>query len=678
MLQVVSNDALVRQEQAQAAINEEAMNAAAPAPLSSQLAGHIRSCWDAAVRHKIHVEERMVRNQRNRRGEYSATKLAEIKETGGSEIFMMLTSVKCRAASSWLRDMLLGQRADKPWGTEPTPVPDLSPRDRAKIEQSVAREAAQLAMAEQMGVAEELLIQRLEEIKTAARERIRNLAKERAKRMEDKMEDQLLEGGWREAFNAFLDDITTFPSAILKGPIVRKRPRLQWSEGGVGVVEELVEEFDRVDPYNIYPAPHAAGVNDGFLCERHRMQRRDLQALIGVPGYRDDAIRTVLREYGTGGLKQWLWTDSAREHIEERSYDSLSPEQPIDAVQFWGSVPGIMLMQWGFDGELDPTREYDIEAWLVGGHVIRAVMNPHPLGHKPYYKTSYEEIPGSFWGNSVADLIVDCQQMCNAAARSISNNMGMASGPQVAFIRNRLPEGAKVTALRPWKVWQFTSDPTGSTARPIEFFQPDVIADPLMRVFEFFSNLADEYSGMPKYMSGMQNVGGAARTASGLSMLVDNAGKGIKQVVANIDVGILSPLLVNLHIHNMIYSDDEDLKGDVRIIARGATVAVAREALRMRRAEFLVATANPLDSAILGAGGRATILRELARELEIPVDDLIPPRHQVLVQQAIQKALEQGQMPGGNTGSAPRPTLGPGQALPNGAPITDDFSPVPA
>lgn len=684
MLQVVSNTELVRREQEQAAISEANMSAAAAAPLASPLAAHIRQCWDAAVRHKIYVEERMLRNQRNRRGEYDATTLAKIRETGGSEIFMMLTSVKCRAASSWLRDMLLGQRADKPWGIEPTPVPDLSPVDKAQIEQFVAREAAEVVLAQKMGIDQGLLAQRVEEIKTEARERMRQLAKERAKRMEDKMEDQLLEGGWREAFNQFIDDLTVYPSAVMKGPVVRRRPRLQWTNSNVFVAEELTEEFERVDPYNIYPAPHATAVDDGYLCERHRLQRRDLQALLGVPGYRDDEIRAVLTEYGAGGLKQWLWTDSARERLEDRDFNTMSPEQPIDAVQFWGSVPGIMLMQWGLSGEtLDPTREYNIEAWLVGTHVIKAVMNPHPLGLKPYFKTSYEEIPGSFWGNAIADLIVDCQAMCNAAARAISNNMGMASGPQVAFNRERLPAGYEPGALRPWKTWQFMSDPMGSTAKPIEFFQPEVVVDPLMRVFEFFSNLADEYSGMPRYMSGMHNVGGAARTASGFSMLVDNAGKGIKQVVANIDVRVTSPLVSALHLHNMIYSDDMELKGDVRIIARGATVAVAKEALRLRRNEFLMATANPLDSAILGAQGRASILREQAKDLEIPVDDLIPPRHQILVQQAIQQALQSGQMLGSGRANqpgvnAPAPTMGPGQAMPNGAPITDNFSPMAA
>jgi hypothetical protein len=36
-----------------------------------------------------------------------------------------------------------------------------------------------------------------------------------ADRMADKMEDQLLEGGWLNALDAFIDDISTFPAAIV-------------------------------------------------------------------------------------------------------------------------------------------------------------------------------------------------------------------------------------------------------------------------------------------------------------------------------------------------------------------------------------------------------------------------------------------------------------------------------
>ena len=76
-------------------------------PLLSGLAAHVRQCWDAARIAKKPLEDEMLRAMRQRNGEYEADKLRQIKTQGGSDVYMMLTEVKCRAAESWLRDILL-------------------------------------------------------------------------------------------------------------------------------------------------------------------------------------------------------------------------------------------------------------------------------------------------------------------------------------------------------------------------------------------------------------------------------------------------------------------------------------------------------------------------------------------------------------------------------------------
>ena len=141
--------------------------------------------------------------------------------------------------------------------------------------------------------------ERLLEMKDMAMSHLKDMATRTAERMEVKMTDQLQEGNWTQAFSDFLDDITTFPSAFLKGPVVRKRPKMQWvpAQGGqyqLDVQDELCLEWERVDPFNIYPAADASTVDDGALIERHKLHRADLQALIGVEGYSDGAIRMVL------------------------------------------------------------------------------------------------------------------------------------------------------------------------------------------------------------------------------------------------------------------------------------------------------------------------------------------------------------------------------------------------
>jgi hypothetical protein len=653
-------------------------------PIATGIAQHIRKCWqDARYAKQMTVEPRLLQNMRARRGEYDPDKLALIREQGGSEVFAGITSVKCRAATSWLRDVMMATGTERPWTLKPTPVASLEPDLAERVVQAVAAPLAQLTKAG-MSLSDADLQEAISDAHDAALLAVQEEARKRADRMANKMEDQLLEGGFLQALDAFLDDITTFPCAIIKGPVIRKRNTLQWAKVGgkwqVQVQQVLREEWERVAPFNIYPAPSATTVADGYLIEKHRMSRDDLNLLIGVEGYSDASIRTVIDQYGRGGLREWLTNDVAMASAEGKATTQLAQNVDglIDALQFWGNVSGRMLLDWGLTDEdiPDPTKEYHIEAWLIGQWVIKAVLNYDPLFRKPYYKASYEDVPGNWWGNSVADLVRDAQTVANAAARGIVNNMAIASGPQTVVNVERLAAGEEVTQLKPWRIWQVTSDITGANQPPVDFFQPDSRIGELMTVFSAFSQLADEYSGLPKYISG-ETGGSAGRTASGLSMLMGNAGKAIKQVVSNIDIGIMTPLLERLYDHNMQYSDDDELKGDVQIIARGADSLIAKEQAAMARTQFLAATANPLDAQIIGVQGRAAVLREVAKGLDMDVDQVVPSvsqmKEKMMMAQLQQQASAEGPIQA--QGSLAGPPSGGGDTLMTGQPATDLFSP---
>jgi hypothetical protein len=686
----VANNAAMDADEARRRATEENSQ-----PIIQSLAALVRGKWMYAYQAKQQtIENRMLQAIRQRRGEYDPEVLEEINKTGGSAIYMMLTSNKCRAASSWLRDVLSGTGQYKPWSIEPSPVPDLNPSDMEAIANQAAQEAMTIeqAMGAQITTEAQMkqIVGRIKDRQLA--ERI-DEAKKYAGRMEDKMEDQLDEGNFHDALSEFIDDLTTFPSAIMKGPVVRRKPRMKWEKNEKGewnpeVKDELVLEWERVDPFMIYPAPNSADINDDFLIERHRMTRTQLTELIGVDGYSEAAIRTVLDQYGKGGLHEWLRVDTMKAQVEGKSTIALTQtNELIDALQYWGSVQGKMLVEWGMPEEdvPDQEKEYHCEIWLIGNWVIKATLNYDPFGRKPYYKASYEEIPGVFWGNSVADLVRDCQTVCNASARALVNNMGIASGPQASVNVDRLPAGEDVTQMYPWKIWQTVNDPFGSNSAPITFFQPSSLAQELMMIHNTFSQLADEYSGIPRYMTGDSPAGGAGRTASGMSMLMNNASKAMKQVVNNIDQNVIRPLVERLYYYNMKYSDDAELKGDVNIQARGANNIIMKEGAQQRRNEFLQITLNsPIVQQIVGIAGIASLLRESAKTLDMNVDSIIPSdeairamqfqsQQQQLIAQGL--AAQNGGVPPGAT-PPQGPVTNSGQQLQDGTPVTDHFSPM--
>lgn len=604
------------------------------------LAGHVRACWANALEAKRQmVEERMLMCMRQRRGEYDPERLTEIKKMGGSEIYMMLTSNKCRSAASWIRDVMLGTKNEKPWTLAPSPMADLPPMVAQSVQALAQQEAMQFTQQTGLPVGQEYIERDAAIMYDRVQAEAKKQAEERMERMERKMEDQLAEGNFHDAMGDFINDIATFPSAVMKGPVVLRKKKLKWvprplpndpNNAAAQAEDYLCLEWVRVDPFMVYPAAHATDVDDGDFIERHKLSRAALHELKGVPGYNDNSIDAVLDDYGKGGLNEWLYIDSAKAEVEGKSVAAIgsNPGKLIDAIQFWGSVQGKMLLEWGLPEASvpDPLKEYQCEVWLIGRWVIKAMINPDPLGRKPYYKASYEEVPGSFWGNSVPDLCRDAQAQCNVAARAIANNMAIASGPQVAYNTDRMPPGEDLTQMYPWKIYQYTSDPYGSTAKAVEFFAPPMISQELMMVYRFFSEMADEHTGIPRYMTGdAQGQGGALRTSSGMSMLMQNAGKSIKQVIANIDSNVIEPLLERLWFYNMMFGTDPSLKGDVSVVARGANSLIVKETQQQRINEFLqLALTNPLVNQLVGEEAIAAMLRIAAKNLDMDTDQIVP------------------------------------------------------
>jgi hypothetical protein len=649
-LRVVGNDELVRREREEI---DRALQARQNQPLILGLTAHLRACWDAARMAKKPIERIMLRAMRQRNGEYEPDKLVQIKSQGGSEIYMMITEVKCRAAESWLRDILL-ETGGPPWDLEATPIPDLSPGHAQEIQASFAQKV--LGIVESTGQAPDpTQMEGLREIVNQEyRFALLRQAQSRADKMKIRVQDQFAQGGWLTAFNDFITDIVTFPAAFVKGPVVRRQRALGWektSDGRTTVkpIERLAPEYERVDPFRIYPEPGITNINDGYIFEHHRLSRMELSDLIGVPGYDDDAIRKVL-EIGNG--QSWVSEDVELQKDEEerKFYSYMRPTTEYDALEFWGKVSGKMLREWGMSDEdvPDTAREYDANVWAVGNFVVKAVLNYDPLGEKPYAKTSFIKCPGAFWGKGIPEIIEDLQGVCNAAARALVNNMGLASGPQVEINLDRIPPNEDITQLSPWKIWQTINDPAGSSAPAVRFNQPDSRATELVGVYEKFSRLADDHSGIPAYIYGDTNVQGAGRTSSGLSMLMGAAGKGIRQVVMHIDKDVIEPIVYRQFVYNMRYDPDESIKGDVAIVAKGTVNLAVKETVNVRRIEFLNATANPFDIEIIGKDGRAAILREVAKGLQMSVDDVVPSREKSLVlqtQQAAAQSAQQAQQP---------------------------------
>jgi hypothetical protein len=637
--------------------------------VATSLAGFIRTEFESFKLHRNNNSagwsERLLSCLRVFNGQYDSQKLNEIKQFGGSEVYARLISMKCRGASSLLRDVYLS--TERPWGLDPPDDPDVPPEIVAAISQLVGVEAQTQAQAG-APIDATSIRDRTFTLMEAARQAAKKKAAAQASVAEDKLDEILSQGKFYEALAAFLVDLPMFPFACIKGPVVKIVPSVTWN-GGKATIEQKPRLFwQRVSPFDLWWTAGVSDIEDAAVIERTRVTRADLNDLLDLPGYNVEAIRAVLDEYGRGGLNEdWDSTDAERANQESRENPNMNRSGLISCLEYHGNVQGRMLREYGMSKKQipDEMRDYMVQAWLIGRHVIKTQFSPSPRKRHPFFITSFEKVPGTPVGNGLPDILSDIQEVCNATLRALVNNLSIASGPQVVVNTDRLSPDEDGEQLYPWKRWRVTSDPMGnnsSAQKPIDFFQPNSNAGELLATYQKFSDLGDELSAIPKYLSG-NSSGGAGRTASGLAMLMGNASKILQTVAANVDRDVFQGLLSNLFDMIMLTDTSGMLTGEESIVVRGVSVALQRETERSRQIEFLTATANPIDAAIIGVEGRAAILRKVADgigidgETIVPTDEDLKQKQQQAAMQAQAQAGAQAQ--GNQTGQIANNDQGP-------------------
>src|SRR5580692_10117031 len=130
---------------AQKAQNAQAQNTQQQ-PQYPELAGYVKGQFEIFRNHRNTVagwSNRMLAALRSFNGQYDPTKLAEITKWGGSTVYARVIAQKCRAASSLLRDIYLGQ--DIPWSLAPPKVPAVPPNILQQIDQLIQQEAQRVA-----------------------------------------------------------------------------------------------------------------------------------------------------------------------------------------------------------------------------------------------------------------------------------------------------------------------------------------------------------------------------------------------------------------------------------------------------------------------------------------------------------------------------------------------------
>lgn len=633
LVSFIPSDELIKQR-------DDAILADRPAaePLT-HLAQHVHAVFQRNKRGKQHIEQKALAHMRRLNGEYDPDKLAAIKLAKMPVFFMRLSAQKCYDAEVQLVNRLA--QLDRFAEIEATPLPDIPEQIMQVIRQTVLEKAIRelTTQIQQTGVVPTpdqivpMIQQRMQDTEDEVKRAAEEEAAKRATAMQTKIEDQLTEADYRGVLKEICKDIGPNKAVVVKGPIFRREKTLVFDtdqitgDWKVGVREVIKPTFQRVNPGNWFPQVDASKFGVGDNVEIESISRETLADMRGTPGYKDDVIEKVLNDYPSG-WRVTEWNDYDRFSLEKQT-DTATPLESTayDCMNYWGSVPGKILLDWGMMPQdiPDPIKSYQVNCKAIGPHVIKAVLNPDPLGRQPYQGTAFRKSNDSVWGQCVVDLMEDIEDGSNAALRPLLKNMAMAATPLTEVDVRKLDTASGETG----EIWSgkvirvYDVDQNGQPA--VHVYNIPMNAEPLMAIYEKFKREADDF-----VTPAIWNVdAGMAKTAAGQSMQRSDAAQNIALCWDNIYTDIIVPCVQKMHTFNMMFLDDPSIKGDSQVKVRNISQLMAKEQLSIRRREILNETNNPNDLAIMEKSGRAYLLSETFKAAEIDVKKAIPHYEQI-------------------------------------------------
>ena len=498
-----------------------------------------------------------------------------------STVFIGMTRQKTNAAEARLADILL-PTDDRNWGIQPTPNPELM--GMSKDNQAAMDQQGQPVMGEDGQPA------RVRDVVKAVLE----MANKKAKAMETEIEDQLVECGYNGELRKVIHDSAVLGTGVIKGPIVTNRTRKAWQpvtdqEGQtvhqVEIVQEISPASFRVDPRNVWPDPGCGeNVHNGKgIYEREQVTAKQIRDLAKQPGFLKPQLRKVLEE----GPKQ---SATLREMTDEDQRDMA--RLTYEMWTYWGEVDHDDLESAGVErGTKDELRSTSACVVMINNTVVKAFLNPLDGGDLPYDFFIWEKVAGSCWGYGIPYLMRSQQKVLNAAWRQMMDNAGVSSGPQIVIKPGAIQPADKQWQLSARKIWYATDD-IDDVRKAFSTFEFNSHQAELAGIIKMATELADAETGVPTIMQGEK--GAAPDTVGGMQMLMNSANVVLRRLVKQFDDMATKPHIRRYYDYNMMYNEDEEIKGDFTIDARGSSALVVRDIQNQSFLNLLAAGANPV------------------------------------------------------------------------------------
>lgn len=490
-------------------------------------------------------------------------------------------------------------------------------------------------------------------------------AEETAAKLNKVIQDQLVEQKTEREIRAMILEMCAMGTGVVKRPMTHRQTIHKWENSEEGLVHspiiKIVPKAEFVTLWNVYPDPHVRRMEEAsYVIERHKLSRHKLRRLKDQPFFFKDAIDRLLQGKGNYVDKWWEATS-----LLDNQNESLGPNEEWEVLEFTGyltqeqleNIDGISKEEIEKFSDLVP-----VNVWISGDEVLKVILNPFDVYDAPwYYAVPYEEHPNQMWGKGLPRNMRNSQMIINGSMRMAVDNLKFAGSVMFEVNENNLSAGQNMDIYN-GKIFYTNGGAPGQSVYSIT--TPNV-APSNMQLADKARQYADEETGQPSYSYG-QYTTGQTRTASGMSMLMNAATTHLKSIVKNLDQYLLEPLGEALFHWNMQFNEEiTEIRGDVRIRAKGTQAYQQKEIQSQRLLSFMQVGTNPALAPLINW---EKIIKEFAKSTGLEVDDVInDPTKAMLYAELMGKvnnAINQGTgqangnpMPGGGQGGS-QPSTG--------------------
>jgi len=611
--------------------------------LQDELASYVRHRFEEAKSAKAEEYERLKQCLRQVRGDDQCETCDDVR------VEMNITSPIVRGVVGLLRDVF-SNSIDNPFVIKSTPIAELNEDAKELAAEVLERSLVEIGYI-QGQITKEQAADIGNELREAVKLEQQEIADRAAAAMNLLIQDNLRDAEWVKEFGDFLYNFVVFPAAFMKAPCVKVVKQKDWSGNRMVVKDKMVRAVENISPFDIYPAPHAKSLETAeFVIERRKMSKSELIDLYSVPGFHADGIEEVYTTYPGGYIEPY----EDGEHGEEVTDDTEvgdgehdSAQGFYDTIGFYGSIRGDILETFGMEVG-DVHRTYEAEIWMVDDIIIKANLNPDPLGRRPFFAASFEPIPGKIWGESPVSRLKGVHDVCSATIRALVRNMEYASGIQGEVDPERLVDSNDdPRVIQPNQIRLVDNDPKYGGQPTYRYYLIPDISQNLMTTFERFQQQGYEIIGIPRVAFGSsQNLGTVGRTSGGVAMVLNQASKSVKFALRIVEENIIEPVIQSFIDYHLMFSNDPAIQGDIRVYARGVSGIVEKEN-KEQKLEWVVQSItgwvgqqDETGQPIIPGSAVRTLLAKLFESAGIDTEDIFPNHN---LQQVMNQSV--GQQP---------------------------------